>query len=107
MTDQEIRIKLKSFDCKLLDNAARGIVGTVKRTGASVGGPIPLLREIKRFTVNRSPHVNKKSRDQYEIRHSKRLIVIKHATSRTVDALMQVDLPAGVEVEIKLIGGAE
>lgn len=103
MNNQKIRIRLKSFDHKLLDHASRDIVGTIKRTGADVSGPIPLPRDIERFTVNRSPHVNKKSREQFEIRTQKRLIIIKYPTPQTVDALMKVHLPAGIEVEIKLV----
>jgi len=105
MNNQKIRIRLKSFDHKLLDQATREIVQTVKRTGADVCGPIPLPREIKGFTVNRSPHVNKKSREQFEIRTQKRLIIISYPTPQTVDSLMKVDLAAGVDVEIKLVGG--
>jgi small subunit ribosomal protein S10 len=104
MSNQRIRITLKSFDHKLLDHATKDIVVTVKRTGADVSGPVPLPRSIERFTVNRSPHVNKKSREQFEIRTQKRLLVIGYPTPQTVDALMKVDLPAGVDVEIKLIG---
>lgn len=106
MSNQKIRIRLKSFDHKLLDQATREIVQTVKRTGANVSGPIPLPRSIQRFTVNRSPHVNKKSREQFEIRTQKRLIIIGYSTPQTIDALMKVDLAAGVDVEIKLVGGA-
>ncbi len=106
MNNQKIRIRLKSFDHKLLDQATREIVQTVKRTGAEVCGPIPLPRRIQGFTVNRSPHVNKKSREQFEIRTQKRLIIISYPTPQTVDALMKVDLAAGVDVEIKLVGGA-
>lgn len=106
MNNQKIRIRLKSFDHKLLDQATREIVQTVKRTGADVCGPIPLPREIQGFTVNRSPHVNKKSREQFEIRTQKRLIIISYPTPQTVDSLMKVDLAAGVDVEIKLVGGA-
>lgn len=101
-----IIIKLKSFDHKLLDQATRDIVVTVKRTGAEIRGPVPLPRSIRKFTVNRSPHVNKKSREQFEIRTQKRLITISYPTPQTVDALMKVDLPAGVDVEIKLIEAA-
>jgi small subunit ribosomal protein S10 len=101
-----IIIRLKSFDHKLLDQATRDIVVTVKRTGAEVSGPVPLPRSIRKFTVNRSPHVNKKSREQFEIRTQKRLITISYPTPQTVDALMKVDLPAGVDVEIKLIEAA-
>jgi small subunit ribosomal protein S10 len=104
MNNQEVRIKLKSFDHKLLDQAARDISSAVKRTGADVCGPIPLPTAIERFTVNRSPHVNKKSREQFEIRTQKRVIRIKYPTPQTIDALMKVDLAAGVDVEIKLIG---
>ncbi len=104
MSNQKIIIRLKSFDHKLLDQATQDIVVTVKRTGAEVNGPVPLPRSIERFTVNRSPHVNKKSREQFEIRTQKRLLAIGHPTPQTVDALMKVDLPAGVDVEIKLIG---
>jgi small subunit ribosomal protein S10 len=104
MSNQKIIIRLKSFDHKLLDQATQDIVVTVKRTGAEVNGPVPLPRSIERFTVNRSPHVNKKSREQFEIRTQKRLLAIGYPTPQTVDALMKVDLPAGVDVEIKLIG---
>ena len=99
---QKIKIRLKSFDHRLLDNATRDIVNTVKRTGADVVGAIPLPRTIKKFTVNRSPHIDKKARDQFEIRTQKRLIIINHPTPQTVEALMKVDLAAGVEVQIKL-----
>ena len=101
-----IIIRLKSFDHKLLDQATKDIVVTVKRTGAEISGPVPLPRSIERFTVNRSPHVNKKSREQFEIRTQRRLITISYPTPQTVDALMKVDLPAGVDVEIKLIEAA-
>lgn len=101
-----IIIRLKSFDHKLLDQATKDIVVTVKRTGAKMSGPVPLPRSIRKFTVNRSPHVNKKSREQFEIRTQKRLITISYPTPQTVDALMKVDLPAGVDVEIKLIEAA-
>jgi len=107
MNNQKIRIRLKSFDHKLLDLAARDIVGTIKRTGADVSGPIPLPRTIERFTVIRSPHIDKKSREQFEIRTQKRVIVISFPTPQTVDALMKVDLPAGVDAEIKLVGVAQ
>ncbi len=107
MNSQKIKIRLKSFDHKLLDNAANEIVGTIKRTGADVSGPVPLPRNIERFTVIRSPHIDKKSREQFEIRTQKRVIVISFPTPQTVDALMKVDLPAGVEAEIKLVGVAQ
>ncbi len=105
MHKQKIRIKLKAFDHRLLDKSMSEIVSTVKRTGARVRGPIPLPLRIERFTVNRSPHVDKKSREQFEIRTHKRLIIIE-PTSQTVDALMKLDLAAGVEVDIKLLEAA-
>ncbi len=104
MNNQKIIIKLKAFDHELLDKATKEIVGTVVRTGAEICGPIPLPRRIKRFTVNRSPHIDKKSREQFEIRTYKRLVIISYPTPQTVDALMKVDLAAGVGVEIKLVG---
>jgi len=103
---QKIKIRLKSFDCHLLDRATKEIVNTVRRTGADVVGAIPLPTNTKRFMVNRSPHIDKKSRDQFEIRSSKRLIIINYPTSQSVDALMKVELASGVEVQIKLIEGA-
>ena len=99
---QNIRIRLKAFEHRILDNSAHEIVNTAKRTGASVRGPIPLPTRIERFTVNRSPHVDKKSREQFEIRTFKRLLDIIGPTPQTVDALMKLDLAAGVDVEIKL-----
>ena len=99
---QRIKIRLKSFDHRLLDNATKEIVSTVRRTGADISGAIPLPVKIKKFTVNRSPHIDKKSREQFEIRTQKRLIIINYPTPQTVDALMKVDLAAGVEVQIKL-----
>ncbi len=104
-TNQEIRIRLTAYDYKVLSNAAVEIVNTVKRTGADISGPVPLPRRIERFTVNRSPHIDKESREQFEIRTYKRLIIINYPTAQTVDALMKVDLAAGVGVEIKLVGG--
>ena len=101
---QKIRIKLKSYDHNLLDKSAEKIVKTVKSTGAIVSGPIPLPRSIGRFTVNRSPHIDKKSREQFEIRTQKRLVIINYPTPQTVEALRKVDLPAGIDVEIKLVG---
>jgi small subunit ribosomal protein S10 len=97
-----IRIRLRAFDHRLLDQSTREIVDTAKRTGASVAGPIPLPTRINKFTVNRSPHVDKKSRDQFEIRTHKRLLDILNPTQNTVDTLMRLDLPAGVDVEIKV-----
>ncbi|MGJ8561170.1 MAG: 30S ribosomal protein S10 [Litorimonas sp.] len=102
MAAQNIRIRLKSFDHRILDKSTSEIVATAKRTGASVRGPIPLPTRIEKFTVNRSPHVNKKSREQFEIRTHKRMLDIVDPTPQTVDALMKLDLAAGVDVEIKL-----
>jgi len=99
---QKIRIKLKAFDHLLLDQSAAEIVETVRRMGANVSGPIPLPTKIERFTVLRSPHVDKKSREQFEIRTHRRLLDILEPTTKTVDALMKLELPAGVGVEIKL-----
>ncbi|MCC6277512.1 MAG: 30S ribosomal protein S10 [Oligoflexia bacterium] len=102
MQSQKIRIRLKAFDHKLLDQSTKEIVETARRTGARVAGPIPLPTGINRYTVLRSPHVDKKSRDQYEIRTHKRLLDILEPTQQTVDQLMKLDLSAGVDVEIKL-----
>jgi small subunit ribosomal protein S10 len=102
MQSQKIRIRLKAFDYKLIDQSALEIVETAKRTGAVVKGPVPLPTSIERFDVLRSPHVNKSSRDQFEIRTHRRLMDIMDPTDKTVDALMKLDLPAGVDVEIKL-----
>ena len=102
MDSQNIRIRLKAFDHRLLDQSTREIVNTAKRTGAEVKGPIPLPTRIEKFTVNRSPHVDKKSREQFEIRTHKRVLDIVNPTPQTVDALMKLDLAAGVNVEIKL-----
>ena len=102
MDSQNIRIRLKAFDHRILDNSTQEIVNTAKRTGATVRGPIPLPTRLERFTVNRSPHVNKKSREQFEIRTHKRMLDIVDPTPQTVDALMKLDLAAGVDVEIKL-----
>ena len=99
---QKIRIKLKSFDHNLVDKSAEKIVKTVKSTGAVISGPIPLPTHKRIFTVLRSPHVNKKSREQFEIRTHKRVLDIVDPTPQTVDALMKLDLAAGVDVEIKL-----
>ena len=100
---QKIRIRLKAFDHKLLDQSASEIVDTAKRTGARIAGPIPLPTKIERYTVLRSPHVDKKSREQFEIRTHKRLLDILEPTQQTIDALMRLDLSAGVEVEIKMV----
>lgn len=102
MRVQKIRIKLKAFDSRLLDTAVSSILDTVKRTGADVAGPIPLPTSINRFTVLRSPHIDKKSREQFEIRTHKRLLDILEPNQQTVDSLMKLDLAAGVDVEIKL-----
>lgn len=102
MTKQRIRIRLKAFDHKLIDQSASEIVETAKRTGAQVLGPIPLPTKKERFTVLISPHVNKDARDQYELRTHKRLMDIIEPTDKTVDALMKLDLAAGVDVQIKL-----
>ena len=101
-TNQSIRIRLKAFDHRLIDNSAREIVETARRTGAQVKGPIPLPTKMERFTVLRSPPVNKDARDQYELRTHKRLMDIVDPTDKTVDALMKLELPAGVDVQIKL-----
>ena len=102
MDQQNIRIRLKAFDHRVLDQPAGEIVSTAQRTGATVRGPIPLPTRIEKFTVLRSPHVNKKSREQFEIRTHKRVLDIVDPTPQTVDALMKLDLAAGVDVEIKL-----
>ncbi len=101
-TNQKIRIRLKAFDHRLIDQSAREIVETAKRTGAQVRGPVPLPMKKERYTVLISPHVNKDARDQYEIRTHKRLMDIVDPTDKTVDALMKLDLAAGVDVQIKL-----
>ncbi|MDN5872454.1 MAG: 30S ribosomal protein S10 [Nitrococcus sp.] len=101
-TSQRIRIRLKAFDHRLIDKSTREIVETAKRTGAQVKGPIPLPTKKERFTVLISPHVNKDARDQYEMRTHKRLMDIVDPTDKTVDALMKLDLAAGVEVQIRL-----
>ena len=102
MDSQKIRIRLKAFDHRILDQSTLEIVNTAKRTGAQVRGPIPLPTDIEKYTVLRSPHVDKKSREQFEIRTHKRLLDIVEPTPQTVDALMKLDLAAGVDVEIKL-----
>ena len=102
MESQDIRIRLRAYDNKLLDTSATDIINTAKRTGAKVRGPIPLPTKIEKFTVNKSPHVDKKSRDQFEIRTHNRLLDIIDPTPQTVDALMKLDLSAGVEVDIKI-----
>ena len=102
MARQNIRIRLKAFDHRLIDNSAREIVETAKRTGATVRGPVPLPVKMERFTLLISPHADKDARDQYELRTHKRLMDILNPTDKTVDALMKLELPAGVDVQIKL-----
>jgi len=102
MSNQKIRIRLKAYDHKLLDQSVSEIVDTARGTGAKIAGPIPLPTEINKYCVLRSPHVDKKSREQFEIRTHKRLIDILEPSQQTVDALMKLDLAAGVDVEIKL-----
>jgi ribosomal protein S10 len=101
-TNQTIRIRLKAFDHRLIDKSAREIVDTAKRTGATVRGPVPLPTKIERYTLLISPHVDKDARDQYELLTHKRLMDIVDPTDKTVDALMKLELPAGVDVQIKL-----
>jgi len=102
INSQKIRIRLKAYDHRLLDQSTKEIVDTAKRTGARVAGPIPLPTAVNKFCVLRSPHVDKKSREQFEIRTHKRLLDILEPTQQTIDALMKLDLAAGVDVEIKL-----
>lgn len=102
MANQKIRIRLRAYDHRILDQSVKEIIEVATRTGAKVSGPIPLPVRKKRWTVLRSPHVDKKSREQFEIRTYKRLLDIVEPTSKTVDALMKLELPAGVDVEIKL-----
>ena len=101
---EKIRIRLKAYDYRILDQSTHEIVETAKRTGARIAGPIPLPTVKNRYTVPRSPHVDKKSREQFEMRTHKRLMDIYEPTPQTVDALMRLDLPAGVDVEIKAFG---
>jgi len=102
MNGQRIRIKLRGFDYRVIDQSASDIVDTAKRTGARVAGPIPMPTRIERYTVNRSPHVDKKSMDQFELRTHKRLIDIMEPTVQTVDELKKLNLPAGVEININI-----
>ncbi len=102
MENQRIRIRLKAYDHRILDQSTKEIVNTAQRTGARVSGPIPLPTKISRYTVLRSPHIDKKSREQFEVRTHIRLMDILDAQPQTIDALMRLDLPAGVDVEIKL-----
>jgi small subunit ribosomal protein S10 len=106
MQNQKIRIRLRAFDHKLLDQSTKEIVETARRTGARIAGPIPLPTRINRYTVLRSPHVDKKSREQFEIRTHKRMLDILEPAPQTIDQLMKLDLSAGVEVEIKLLANA-
>ena len=101
MAQERIRVRLRGFDVELIDQSAKSIVQTVLKAGARVSGPIPLPTKVNKFTVLRSPHVNKKSREQFEMRTHKRLIDIIEPTSPVMDALMKLELPAGVDVEIK------
>jgi len=101
MARQKIRIRLRAYDHKILDQSAERIAETAKRTGAFISGPVPLPTEINRFCVLRSPHVDKKSREHFEIRTHKRLIDIFQASAKTMDALMHLDLPAGVDIQLK------
>ena len=101
MENQKIRIKLKAYDHRLLDQAVKDIVGTVQRSGALISGPVPLPTRIERYTVNRSPHVDKKSREQFEIRTHKRIIDISEPTGKTMDALKKINMPAGVNLLMK------
>jgi small subunit ribosomal protein S10 len=101
MASERIRVRLRGFDTELVDQSAKAIVQTVQKSGAEVAGPIPLPTRINKYTVLRSPHVNKKSREQFEMRTHKRLIDIMNPTSAVMDALMKLELPAGVDVEIK------
>ena len=100
---QKVRIRLKAYDHKLLDQSTSEIVGTVQRTGAQLAGPIPLPTRIEKYTVLRSPHVDKRSQEQFEIRTHKRLLDILEPTQQTIDALMKLELSAGVDVEIKML----
>ena len=102
MNGQNIRIRLKAFDHRVLDTSTAEIVSTAKRTGAQVRGPIPLPTRIEKFTVNRSPHIDKKSREQFEIRTHKRVIYIDEPTPKTVDSLSKLNMPAGVDIRIKV-----
>jgi small subunit ribosomal protein S10 len=106
MANQKIRIRLQAYDHAVLDHSAKEIVNTARRTGAQVCGPVPLPRHTERFTVNRSPHIDKKSREQFEIRTHRRLIDIVEPTPQTVDALGKLDLASGVEVEITVLNAA-
>lgn len=101
MKGQKIRIRLEAYDCKLLDQSVREIIATVQRSGAKIIGPIPLPTRIERYTVLRSPHVDKKSREQFEIRTHKRIIDLLDPTAKTIEALRNLNMPAGLEIKIK------
>ena len=102
MENKDIRIRLRAYDSKLLDTSTTEIISTAKRTGAKIRGPIPLPTKNEKFTVNKSPHVDKKSREQFQTKIHKRLIDILNSTPKTVESLMKLDLPAGVDIEIKV-----
>ena len=102
MAGQRIRIRLKAYDHRVIDQSATDIVETVKRTGARVAGPIPLPTRIERYTVLRSPHIDKKAREQFEIRTHKRILFISEPTAKTIDAISKLNLPAGVDIRIKV-----
>ena len=102
MLNEKIRIRLKAYDYRILDQSTTEIVDTAKRTGARVAGPIPLPTVINRWTVNRSPHVDKKSREQFEIRTHKRLVLISDPSPKTVDSISRLNLPAGVDIRVKV-----
>jgi small subunit ribosomal protein S10 len=102
MAKSKIRVRLRSFDSKLIDQSAESIVNSVKRTGAAICGPVPLPTRVRKYTVLRSPHVNKKSREQFEMRVHKRLIDISEPSKDTIEALEKLELPAGVEVDLKI-----
>ena len=101
--NEKIRIRLKAYDYRLLDQSVREIVDTIRRTGGRVAGPIPQPTRIERFTVNRSPHVDKKSREQYEIRTHKRVVDITEPTAKTIDELRNLNMPAGVDIRVKAL----
>jgi small subunit ribosomal protein S10 len=105
MAQQEIKLRLKSFDHRILDKSVADIVRAVKRIGSEIKGPIPMPSQIRRFTVNRSPHIDKKSREQFEIRNHFRLLIVR-AAPQAIDALMKLDLAAGVDIDIELVGAA-
>lgn len=107
MSSQKIKIKLQAFDHMVLDQAVIEIVNTVKRTGADIAGPIPMPTNIRRYTVNKGPHIDKESREQFEIREHKRLIIINNSTPQTINALSKIDLACGVDVQIQVDAGVK